>query len=282
MNTFHTTSRRLFLLLISITILSCYTTVAWAQCSVQNTAFSSGEVLNYKMYFNWKFIWVNAGTATMSTKETQWQGKNAYKSNLITKSSAKIDKYFMLRDTLESVMTTDLAPLYYKKSANEGNKYYRDKVWYSYNGGKIHMKHEFQNRKGEISSKTSESTKCTYDMMSMMQRARSLDASGMKKGDKMKFPMADGKGVDDITLIYRGKENFKMKSTGITYRCLIFSLMEADKSGSNKEIIKFYITDDDNHVPVRLDMFLRFGTAKVYLSEAKGLRHECTSIVKGQ
>ena len=46
-----------------------------------------------------------------------------------------------------------------------------------------------------------------------------------------------------------------------------------------KEIITFYITDDDNHTPVRLDLFLKFGTAKAFLNKARGLRNPSTSIV---
>ena len=29
---------------------------AVAQCGIENTAFKSGELLSYDLYFNWKFI----------------------------------------------------------------------------------------------------------------------------------------------------------------------------------------------------------------------------------
>ena len=35
----------------------------------------------------------------------------------------------------------------------------------------------------------------------------------------------------------------------------------------------FYVTDDDNHIPVRLDMYLNFGSAKAFLIGARGLRN---------
>ena len=47
-----------------------------------------------------------------------------------------------------------------------------------------------------------------------------------------------------------------------------------------KKIVDFYITDDENHIPVRLDMFLKFGSAKAFLVNAKGTRNPITSIVK--
>jgi hypothetical protein len=49
------------------------------------------------------------------------------------------------------------------------------------------------------------------------------------------------------------------------------------EDGKTHELIRFYITDDKNHLPVRLDMFLSFGSAKAYLTGYKGLRNPMTS-----
>jgi hypothetical protein len=249
-----------------------------AQCSVENTAFQGGESLTYQLFFNWKFVWVKAGTATMKTEKTVWNGKEAYISRLITQTSARLDKFFMMRDTLQSIISTDMIPWYYKKAANEGSKYYVDQVWYSYGDGQTKLRQEYLNRQGVTSHASTTRQDCVYDMMSMMLRARSFNADNFREGQKMQFPMADGHKVEDITLIYRGKRNFKMKSTGITYRCLVFSFVEYEK-GKEQEIITFYISDDANHMPVRLDLFLKFGTAKAYLSKSEGLLNETASII---
>ena len=63
------------------------------------------------------------------------------------------------------------------------------------------------------------------------------------------------------------------------YRCLQLSYMEQEK-GKYKEIVRFYVTDDQNHIPVRLDMFLRFGSAKAFLTGMKGNRNALGSVVK--
>ena len=249
------------------------------QCAAENTAFLPGEELTYDLFFNWKFIWVSAGTASMSIAQTKWEGQSAYKAYLITRTSDRLDHFFMMRDTMNSIITEDLSPLYFKKGANEGGRYYVDEVWFSYPNGKPHLRQRYQDRDGAVTEKTHDSAKCIYDMMSMLLRARSFRAEDFHKGEKLRLPVADGHKVEDITLIYRGREDFRMKSTGITYRCLVFSFVEYP-DGKEKEIITFYISDDENHIPVRLDLFLRFGVAKAYLNKSKGLRHECTSIVK--
>ena len=76
---------------------------AQSQCGIENTAFKSGESLTYDLYFNWKFIWMKVGSASMDTKLTKFEGKDAWKSYLITRGNDKLDKYFMMRDTLLSL-----------------------------------------------------------------------------------------------------------------------------------------------------------------------------------
>ena len=259
-----------FVILLAIAFSDCKE--AKAQCSAENTAFLAGEELSYDLFFNWKFIWVSAGTATMDITQTKWEGKPAYKTHLITRTSDRLDRFFMMRDTMLSIITEDMTPRYYKKGANEGGRYYVDEVWYSYPNGKVHLRQRYRNRDGVVTEKTFDSPICLYDMMSMLLRARSFSVENMRKGEKIRLPMADGHKIEEITLIYRGKENFKMKSNGKIYPCLVFSFVEYP-GGKEKEIITFYISDDENHIPVRLDLFLRFGVAKAYLSKSKGLRH---------
>ncbi len=253
-------------------------TGANAQCPLENTAFLPGERLEYKLFFNWKFVWIGAGTAYMTTKETTYKGQPAYEGCLLTTTSKRIDRFFCMRDTLTSIVTTDLVPLYYRKGANEGSKLRLNEVTYSYPDGQSHMDLLYVNPNGERTSENITDPSCVYDMLSMMMRARSLDGSDFKIGDKILFQMADGKKVETQTLVYRGKKNFKTEETKVTYRCMVFSFVEY-KGKKENEVITFYVTDDDNHIPVRLDMFLRFGVAKAYLKSCTGVRNPETSIV---
>lgn len=243
-----------------------------AQCAAENTAFKAGEELNYDLFFNWKFVWVSAGTATMSIKQTNHEGKPAYRAHLITRTSTRLDRFFMMRDTMLSIVTEDMAPRYYKKSANEGGRYYVDEVWYSYSGGKVHLRQYYRHYDGRVTDQTCESPKCAYDMLSALLRARSFKVDNLKKGEKLHMSMADGHKIEEITLIYRGKKSLKLKSNDQVYPCLVFSFVEYP-NGKEKEIITFFVSDDANHIPVRLDLNLRFGVAKAYLNNAKGLRH---------
>ena len=249
-----------------------------AQCGIENTAFKSGESLSYDLYFNWKFIWMKVGTASMDTKLTKFECKEAWKSYLITRGNSKLDKYFTMRDTLLSYCNPDLSPLYFRKGAREGSRYYVDEIWYSYPNGNCQLKKHRIDADGEQHWKTSTYKSCIYDMMSIFLRARNFDGAKLKKGDVISMPISDARHLTNSWLEFRGKENFKMNDSKEKFRCLVFSFYECE-DGKTHELIRFYVTDDKNHIPVRLDMFLSFGSAKAYLKGYEGVRSPMTSKV---
>lgn len=251
-----------------------------AQCPEINRAFKPGETLNYDMYFNWKFVWVKAGTTTLHTSQINYQGKHAYKTYLYSTGNKRADFFFKLRNTLISYYTPQMVPLYFKKASTEGKRYTEDEVWYSYQNGKTHLRQRFRNHEGKVSIVNRTSNRCAYDMMSMLFRARSFNGDSFRVGQRIVFPMATGKKLDNQTIIYRGKKVIKANDKR-KYRCLVFSFVEPGKKhGKWEEVITFFITDDPNHIPVRLDMYLNFGSAKAFLNSVSGNRYPISAIVK--
>lgn len=271
--------RSLFLLIL-LTAISSQHSFLLAQKPLENTAFQNGENLEYQLYFNWKFIWIKAGTANLRVTQKKYNGEDVYRCHLITTGSKRTDKFFMMRDTLVGYLTTDLVPRYYRKAAREGKRYYIDEVRYDYpSPNKTRLRQRYVDGDGVAHDTTNTSLSEVYDMVSMLMRARSFDPTQFREGQRLNFYMADGNSVDPQILIYRGKKNFEMEQTGEQYRCLVFSFVEKVK-GKEKEVVTFYITDDANHMPVRLDLFLRFGTAKAFLRKAENLRNPQTSIIR--
>ena len=250
-----------------------------AQCGIENTSFQGGEFLSYDLYFNWKFVWVKVGSASMSTVMSKFDGTPAYRSSLITRGNDKLDGVFVMRDTLLTYCDEALNPLYHRKGALEGKRYYVDELWYSYPQDRCRVKMHAIKASGEHRWNEVTYKDCVYDMMSIFLRARNFDASTMTVEQNIPLPITDASSLKNSWLKYRGKEVFKCKATKEKYRCLVFSFIERE-DGKNKELIRFYITDDANHIPVRLDMFLSFGSAKVFLNGYRGIRSPMNSIVK--
>ena len=242
---------------------------ASAQCPLTNKAFTSGEYLTYNLYFNWKFVWVKVGTATMSTISTKYDGQPAFKSTLITRGNGKLDKYFVMRDTLIGYVTPTLSPLYFRKGSVEQDRYTVDEVWYTYNNGTCNLKMHRQKADGTHQRFAKSSEQCVYDMLNLFSRARSFDPSGWHKGFTLKLPVADGNGITTALLKYQGRETVQ-GDNGVKYNCLKLSYSEwSEKKNKFRQFATFFVTDDSKHVPVRIDITLNFGSAKAFVSSMK-------------
>ena len=249
---------------------------------MQNKAFLPGERIDYELMFNWKFIWIKVGTATLSTDTASYEGQPAYRYLLRSHTSKRADFFFRMRDTLTCYVTRRLEPLYFCKAAEEGKRHTRDEAWFSYGpGDSTHVRQlrTWFSKPQAPQPSSADCAGCVFDMLSILGQARSWDAAGFSVGDKVHFPMTTGRKVEQQTLIYRGKENVKAKDDH-TYRCLVFSFVEYDKKGEEEEVITFFVTDDDNHLPIRLDMYLSFGSAKAFFKSVQNNRYPLTSRVK--
>ena len=254
-------------------------TIVPQEGSGQN-AFQSGEQLEYSLYYNWGFVWVKAGSATLSIKKASYGSGAAYRTRLLMRGSKKADGYFVLRDTLTSYVSVDkLQPLYYAKRDIEGKKRKLREVWCSYQGTNCRARQQYTHSSGSITKKDETRSQQIYDMLSIMLKARNFNTAKWQKGKRIDFLMTDGNGVSKQTLIYRGKTNVKMRDGKAMYRCLQLSFVE-EADGEQNEVITFFVTDDTNHLPVRLDMYLKFGSAKVYLTGCSGLKSPIGAQIK--
>ena len=80
-------------------------------------------------------------------------------------------------------------------------------------------------------------------------------------------------------LRYNGKVNVKADN-GYTYRCLKLSYIEREEGEKEKTICDFFVSDDDNHVPIRLDLHLKIGSAKAFMTNVKGLNSPMAALVQ--
>ena len=101
--------------IIILCLLSMTLQTSFAQCGIENTAFKSGEFVTYDLYFNWKFVWMKVGIATMSTVQSTFNGQDAFRTSLMTRTSSKMDNLFTLRDTLLTYTDMNITPLYFRR-----------------------------------------------------------------------------------------------------------------------------------------------------------------------
>lgn len=250
-----------------------------AQAPVMNTAFKNGEVLKYTLRFSLGPASIEVGTAELRVAAGTYNGQTGHKVTMRTMTNSRADRYFVLRDKMVAYVTPKLVPLYFDKKGREGKRYKHDWVKYSYSNGKCHVNSWHRTDKNKPETCNYSSSVCAYDMVSMLIRARSLDASKWQVGHRENFVLATGASCTKQAFVYRGKQTIKLDGSKSKYRCLVFSYMDTE-DGKESELMKFYISDDANLLPVRLDMNFHFGSAKAFLTSATGLRNAQMSKVQ--
>ena len=105
-----------------------------AQCKLTNTAFASGEDIEYDLYLNMGILNARAGKGSLSVTEANYRGENAYKIVMMLNTSGLAGNIYTVNDTLTSFVDKDLRPLLFTKEAFEGKDYSVDRQSYTYNG----------------------------------------------------------------------------------------------------------------------------------------------------
>ena len=195
--------KQLFILLMVGAVCLGTSQSVQAQCTAKNEAFQSGEHVMYDLYFNWKFIWKKVGLASLTTNATTYHSEPAFRFNLLCVGSKKTDFFFKMRDTLTCYVSDRLEPLYFRKAAEEGSRHTVDEAWFSYSDGLANVKQRrtWHNPVREAQEMEYSDSRCIFDMLSILAQARSYDPKDYKVGQKILFPMATGRRVEEQSLI---------------------------------------------------------------------------------
>ncbi len=248
-------------------------TLLYGQTKIVNNAFDAGEKLTYDLYYKYGIINMKGGTATLNTETTTYNGTDAYKLTLQASTGGLIGSIYSIEDTLTSYMDKKLVPLLFVKGAVEMKDYTSERQIYKYQNGKTSIR-TIRHRNGELSFDENIITdRCTYDMMSILAFARTLNYSKMQRGDNTQVQFITGRRLVNMYIRYLGKSTMKVNN-GKTYDAIELSLMILDKAFVDKEeAMRVWITDDENKLPLQINSKLKIGEMRVVLKDFSGNKH---------
>lgn len=230
-------------------------------------SFKPGEELKYSIYFGP----INAGIAEVSLVKTYYERKEVYHSKVFGRSTGIADKIYKVRDTYESYFDTlTILPLTSIRDIKEGR--YRKQNIDSYNHEKNII---YCGNKGEISAPPD-----IRDITSAFYYMRNYDFKSLKTGDVIEIDILFDDELITFKLHFLGTEHIKTK-TG-DFNCLKFiPVIAENKKNENPENISptpkddmiLWLSDDPNHIPIRVKFDLFIGSIKCDLIGHNGLKY---------
>lgn len=236
-------------------------------CGIKNKAFSGGEKVTMKVYYSTLGAYIAAGEASFTTKIERFNGKPTYHAVGEGKTYPFFDNFFRVRDRYESYIdTATLLPLKFLRNVDE-------------NGHKIYNNVTFnQNAKTATSTNgVFKLTDCVQDVVSAVYYARNIDFKKYKIGDKIPFDMYLDDEVYHLYIRYLGKEVVKTrygKFSAIKIRPLLLK----GTIFTGGETMSAWLSDDPNHLLLRVESSIAVGKIVVDMMGYSGLRYPLTSM----
>jgi hypothetical protein len=120
---------------------------------------------------------------------------------------------------------------------------------------------------------------CVQDVVSCMYYARNIDFSKLQPDDKIPFSMFLDNEVFNMYIRYLGKETIKTKY-GKFNAIKIKPLLLKGQIFDGGEKMTVWVSDDANHVPVRIESPLVVGDVKIDMMSYNNLRYPLTSLIR--
>jgi len=214
------------------------------------------------------FVWINAGNAIFSINGESINGHDAYHITGTGKTAKSYEWFYKVNDKYETWLDKEtLLPLRFIRNVNEG-------------GFKINQDVTFNHSKRQAVSdkKIYSIPQCTQDVLSAIYFARNIDYSKYKAGDKIPFNMFLDDKVYSLYIKYLGKEQIKTKM-GVYNSIKIVPLLIEGTMFNGGEKMTVWVSDDKNHLPLRISSPILVGSIKVDLMEYENIRNPFDGIV---
>ena len=214
-------------------------------------------------------IWVGAGEVRFSVAADHLGTKKVYHIVGDGKTLKSYEWFYKVRDRYESwVDVTTMQPAKFVRNVNEG-------------GFKIYNYVNFNHTTGKAVSTNGvfDVPKCTQDVLSAIYFARNIDYNKYKPGDKIPFKMFLDDQVYDLYIRYVGKEVIETKY-GKFNAIKITPLLIQGTIFKGGEKMAVWVSDDANHIPLRVSSPILIGSIKVDMMEYSNLRNPLSSLIK--
>lgn len=237
-------------------------------CGIRNYAFQSGEQISFTVFYNVIGLYVNAGTATFSVNSEKLNNEPVYHLVGEGSSNSRYDWIFKVRDKYESYIdTSNLQPIKFIRNVNEG-------------GYKINENVSFNRQANTATSEkgTVKVPNCIQDVLSAIYYARNINFEKYKPEDKIPFTMFLDNEIFNLYIKYMGRETIKTRYG--TFRAIKFKpLLVKGTLFEGGEKMTVWVSDDANHVPLRIESPIVVGSVKVDMMGYKNLRYPFSSLV---
>ena len=254
--------------LFAITILFCLFNTS---ALISQNAFKDGEWFKFRIHYGI----FNASYATLEVDETSLNNTPVFHVKGRGKSTGLLSLFFKVDDDYQTYIDKRTGkPYKFIRKINEGG-YTKDlEINFDHKDNQAHVLNRENNTRKSYSVPEN-----VHDMLSSFYYIRNqIDSDDLKPGKEMRLNMFIDDENIDFKLVFLGREVIKTKFGKVaTLKFRPYVL--AGRVFKEKESLTFWVSDDKNKIPVKIEADLAVGSLDADLEAYKGLKHQFSIIV---
>ncbi|MBI2257302.1 MAG: DUF3108 domain-containing protein [Flavobacteriia bacterium] len=234
--------------------------------SIKNDSFQVGEKLRYRVTYGF----MDAGEAVMEVKATnkKMNGRDLYHLVGTGRTLGGFNAFFKVHDVYESyVDKKGIFPWMFIRRVDEGG--YKINQDYTFN----HENNKVNNGEGRDFS----IPMGIQDMVSSFYYARTIQFNQLKKGDIIEFKCFMDNEIWPLKIKYVGDEIIHIRKGKFACKKFI-PVVQKGRYFKSENDLNFWITDDNNRIPILVRAKIPVGTVKLHLVEWSGLIHPLNKV----
>jgi hypothetical protein len=238
-------------------------------CGIVNRAFLPDEKVTFHVYYKVVGAYLHAGNAVFNTTLENFNNRPVYHVTGTGNTKSSYDRIYKVRDKYETYIdTATLQPLKFIRNVNEGGYKKYETITFNRNANTA-----------ITSNGVYPMPACVQDVLSAMYYARNIDFNRYKPEDKIPFNMFLDNEVFPMFIRYVGKENIKTQYG--TFRAIRFKpLLLKGTIFEGGEKMNVWVSDDPNHVVLRVESPIVVGKVLVDMMEYQNLRYPLSSLIR--
>lgn len=260
--------KRLLLSLVLLFSIPSFLNAGDDFCGIRNKAFKSTEYVNYKVFYTLAGVYIGAGEANFNINLERMNNKPVYHIIGEGHTFSFYDGFFKVRDKYESYIdTATLQPYKFIRAIDEGGYKKNENVTFNQ-----------ATNTAVTNAGVFQVPNCIQDVVSSIYYARNIEFNKYKKDDKIPFAIFLDNEVYNIYIRYMGKETVKTKYG--KFRAIKFKpLLIKGTMFEGGEKMTVWVSDDANHLPLRIESPISVGNIKVDMMSYRNLRYPLSSLV---
>ncbi len=239
--------------------------------STSSYRFSKGEHLEFKLNYGW--FTVGKASLVIDNEFQIYDDQECFQVEIKGETAGLLGVFTKVDDRWGGYVTkNELRPLHAYRNIEEGKYIREERTYFKHDSGKVEVVRYDPRKEERKPKRVFDIPNGVNDLMSSYMYLRNMDFSQYTKGDTIRVNTFYEDVLYDFRLVFAGKEMINSDVGKLSAYKMHFLIPTSDIFPDEQGVIA-WVSADDNHLPLRIQAQMFFGTAYCDLTSYRNIKY---------